>query len=190
MSDKAYLKTPEFRGSYVDFVTARKRKNAKPDETAKYGCVIPLPKTNPAVKAFMAGLKAHAEAAAKAKGIDITKKWKRPWSDGDKVDEGEDSPHNPGMWVLRARSTFQPKIIDKHGAELKTTDDLYSGAWYKVKLTLFAWTHPEGGAGVSVSLENGIKIKDDERFGGGGGGNPADDFADDLDLSGEDDIEL
>lgn len=183
VSDKQFLKTPEFRGSYANLVTARLRKNAKPGEKPKFGIVIVLEKAKPSTKAFMQELKKAAEAAAKAKGIDIAKKWKKPWKDGDAKDEDEEEGSFPGCWVVRANSTFRPHIIDVHGDELQTEDDLYSGAWYKVKISLFAWIHDEGGKGVSASLETGIKTKDDERFGGGGDAKA--DFAEDVGGSSE-----
>jgi hypothetical protein len=54
-------------------------------------------------------------------------------------------------------------------------EELYSGAYYRASIRCFAWEHPTGGKGVSVALDNVMKIKDGEAF--SGKSSASDDFA-------------
>lgn len=199
MPDKMFVKTPVFRGSFVSLVEPRSMKGDDGNETEpKYGLMIPLPRGDKKTKLFIAELeKAIIKAYTDKNGKCPTVKGKdgkiRPNKDKLKhypIRKGEsvgEEGNFDGMWCIRATTKFKPHFIDKTGEKLESEDELYSGAWYRVKLSVWAWAHPTGGKGVSISLETGVKMKDDDRF--GGGGNAAEDFEDELEEGGDEDSE-
>jgi hypothetical protein len=172
------VKTPLFRGSFVNL--AKPRKVSDDSDKEQYSMLIPLPKDKPATKAFIKELLALIQSASDAKhgaGFERKKLKYFPVKDGDGPDY-EDNEQFNGHWLIRCASNFKPSAIDIHGDELLTADELYSGAWYKAKLSVWAWANPKGGKGVSINLDSVIKMKDDTRF--GGGSNASEDFAEDI----------
>lgn len=202
MADRIFVKTPVFRGSFVNLVTARANKGDDGEEgDPKFGLMIVLDRGDSKTKMFINELNAAIIAACKDKfGKAPTRKNKLgktvpnadllkhfPIRKGEGVGDGEQFA---GMWCIRASTRFKPPFIDKTGEKLESEDELYSGAHYRVKVSVWAWDSKKGGKGVSVSLETGVKVKDDDKF--GGGGNAAEDFADDIggsDDAGTDDLE-
>lgn len=182
---KVYLKTPEFRGSFVNLAKPRSQKKEDgTDGDPKYSLAIVLPKDKPSTKAFILQLKkllADTYLAKHGKPINPAARG-YPIKDGASVgDEG----NFEGMWFIRAASNFKPSVCDIHGDKLEGEAELYSGAWYRAKVSAWAWAHATGGKGVSVNIDTAIKTKDDDKF--GGGGDAASDFADDLGESTEED---
>lgn len=170
--------TPMFRGSFVHLVTPRAQSD-EPGAEAKYSLLMPFSKTDKACKQFLADLEKELMRVAVAKhGAEITKKKLKhfPIKDGDETDY--DSLH--GCFTVGASNKFRPGCIepDGHGGHniLTTEQQLYSGAWYRAKVSCYAWFNKKSGKGVSVSLENVIKVKDDDAF--TGRSKAEDDFAD------------
>lgn len=177
-TERPTIKTPEFRGSFVSLVKPRAFEEGK---EPTYQITIVLPKKDPATKKFIAEFLAAVKAASTAAhGVAIEpKKLKHfPIQDGDT----KDIENFVGCYVIRASSRFKPSAVDKTGDKLETEDELYSGAWYRCKISVWGWKHTTGGKGVSVSVDSVLKTRDDDRF--GGGSNAADDFADDLEEGG------
>ncbi len=174
--EKRSLKTPMFRGSFVNLHKPRKRDEASDKE--QYSIMIVLPKAKPSTKDFIAKLqKMITEASAEkhgAPGLPKNKLKHYPIKDGDDMDHEQFHGH----WCINAASNFKVHCVDEHLEDLTTGEELYSGAWYKVKISAWAWTNPKSGKGVSINLESVIKLKDDTRI--GGGSNAKDDFADDA----------
>lgn len=176
-TERKYEKTPTFRGSYVSIIKPRVQKGDDGnDKKPQYSLCIVLPKNDATTKAFIPKLKVLINEAYKAKfGKPINEAHpKYPIKNGDAV--GDDGNFK-GMWFIRTASNFKPDAVDKDGNKLETEDEAYSGAWYRAKISAWAWEHKTG-KGVSINLETVIKIRDDDKF--GGGGNAADDFADEL----------
>jgi hypothetical protein len=183
-NDRKFEKTPTFRGSYVALIKPKVQKGDDgQDKKPQYSMLACFPKNDPTTKAFLPKLKALINEAYKAKfGKPINEAHpKYPIKNGDAI--GDDGAHK-GQWCLNLASNFKPDAVDKDGNKLETEDEAYSGAWYRAKISAWAWDHKVGGKGVSLNLETVIKIKDDEEF--GGGGNAADDFADELGEGGTD----
>lgn len=180
MGERIYVKTPEFRGSFVNLVTARAIKSDDgADSEPKYGLAIVLPTGKASTKAFNVELRKAITAACVDKfGKDIPQAKLKHFPIRDGASVGDNGQFD-GHLFIRASTKFKPSFCDKHGDKLETEEDLYSGAWYKVKVSVWAWEHKTGGRGVSISLETGIKVRDDDKF-GGGGGNAAEDFKEDL----------
>lgn len=149
--------TPEFRGSFVHLLephTIKGVDGAKP----KYQITIPLPKKD----AFWAKLDKLVDETAKAKWGKIPPKMKSPVKDGD--DEGR--PEFAEQFVIQASSNNKPGVVDAALQPIMDANEIYSGAWYRASIRAFAWEHPTGGKGVSIALDNCMKVKDGEAFSG------------------------
>lgn len=184
------LKTPIFRGSYVHLLKPRKNKN-KPGEPGKYQITIVLPKDKPETKKFIKDLEklftqAMIEKLGKAIPFNVVKHY--PVKDGDLPNEdGDTNEAHEGCWVITASNSYKPHVIGLEGQDLFEESEVYSGAWYRATVGVYAWKHESGTKGVSVDLKSVIKIKDDGRF--GGGSNAKEDFADDIQAGGTGDEE-
>lgn len=171
---KPTVKTPVFRGSFVNLIKARAMDE---DSEPKFSMMIVLPKKAPETVKFLKQLEAaiaEASAAKHGKAIPKEKLKHYPVRDGDSM-EGDNFN---GMWCIRASSRFRPNVVDTSGTDLDLEEEVYSGAWYKAKISAWGWDNPKSGKGVSLSLESVLKVKDDKKF--GGGSKAADDFADDI----------
>jgi hypothetical protein len=167
--------TPEFRGSFVHLLEPHAIKVASGEKQpeARYQITIPIPKSSP----FWKKLDALIDDTAKAKWGKIPPKLKTPKKDGDDGDgEGNVRPEFAGTWSIQATSKNKPGIVDANLQPVMSADEIYSGAWYRCSIRAYAWDHPTGGKGVSVALDNVMKVKDDEAF--SGRTNAASDFAD------------
>lgn len=169
------LTTPEFRGSFVNLVKARAIEAGK---EPKFSVMIVLPKGTPETSAFLGKLKKaldDAYAAKHGKLVPSATMKHYPIKDGATIGiEGMEK-----SWCITAANKYKPGAISRAGEKLLSEDELYSGAWYRVSVSAWAWSHATGGKGVSVNLESVLKVKDDARI--GGGSNPDEDFAQFID---------
>lgn len=170
------VKTPLFRGSFV-FLTKPKTVD-KDDGSQKqvYSIFIPLKAGAKSTKAFMAEFDKMVAAVTKEKwGKSIPSKMLKDFP----VKPGDDMENEQfhGHICLNASSNFKPSVVDKHGETLEGEDEAYSGAWYKVKLSAWAWEFKKR-KGISLNIESAILLKDDKRF--GGGSDAKEDFADEV----------
>lgn len=161
------LITPEFRGSFVSLLEPRSIPGSDTSKP-KYQITIVLPKDDK----FWTQLKTVIKTTAEAKWGKIPPKLKNPIKDGD--EEGRDEFADRLM--VQASSIQKPGIVDTNLNPVMDADEIYSGAWYRATVRCFAWDHPTGGKGVSVALDNVMKVKDDESF--SGRAKAEDDFAD------------
>lgn len=175
--NQSKLVTPPTRGS---FVALDKPKRVVGDDSSepRYQMLLALPKDDP----FWKKAEAAVIAAAKAKWGEIPKKFKNPIKDGD--EEGE-YDNLKGCYFINASNTRRPGVIDKNRQPIIDAEELYSGAWYHASVRVYAWQHSTGGKGCSFSLNNVMKVKDDERF--DGGTSAEEDFADLIEDGGDDD---
>lgn len=175
--ERTYIKTPMFRGSFVYLIKARSQERDDGSTSEKFSIFIPLPKAAASTKQCIKELLAAVQAASAEKhGTALTPKQLKsfPIKDGDDMEN--DQFH--GHWCINAAANFKPNVVDINGEELLTENEVYSGAWYKVMLSVWAWTSKKGGKGVSINVHSAVKLKDDDKF--GGGSKAADDFADDI----------
>lgn len=151
--------TPEFRGSFVHLDKPSKMAG-DPDSEPRYQILIALPKDDP----FWDDLEDAIEEAAKAKfGGKVPPKFKSP------VKNGDDEPYDnlKGCYFVNASNSRRPGVVDENLDPIMEGDELYSGAWYRASVNAWAWEHRTGGRGASISLNNVMKIRDDERYDGG-----------------------
>ena len=87
---------------------------------------------------------------------------------------------------MQATSNNKPGIVDAALKPIMDANEIYSGAYYRASIRAYAWEHPTGGKGVSIALDNIMKVKDGEAF--SGRTDASDDFAnfakEDADLLG------
>lgn len=155
---KGTFMSPVFRGSFVTLAKPRAPKTG--DGKPKYGINIVLPKDH----AFWARLDREIEKCALAKWGKIPKKLKTTRKNGDDEEVAEWA----GCYSVPATSIDKPGVVRKaEDGELEEIIDfaeVYSGAWYRCELRCFAYDVE--GKGVSVGLQNVMKVRDDKPFSG------------------------
>ena len=82
--------------------------------------------------------------------------------DGDE----EERPELSGCYSVQATSNNKPGIVDAALNPIMDANEIYSGAYYRASIRAYAWDHPTGGKGVSIALDNVMKVKDGEAFSG------------------------
>ena len=89
---------------------------------------------------------------------------KMPIRDGDKDPAFEEyQESHADMHVMSARTTFKPGVVDKSLEDIIDPGDFYSGCWARASITCFHYD-TAGNKGISFSLNNIQKLKDDEPF--------------------------
>lgn len=114
-------------------------------------------------------LDALSSAIAEAKKQGIVGKWggkepkklDLPLHDGDEKDDEVYAGH---MYV-NAKCNTRPGVVDKNMEPITDEDEVYSGMWAYVSVTLYAYD-VNGNKGIACGLNNVKKFKDDDRLGG------------------------
>ena len=158
------LITPEFRGSFVNLTKPHNMPGETDEDKARYQITIVLPKKDK----FWKTINEQIDATASEKWTKVPKALKRPIKDGDaEDDDGElKYPEFEGCYTLQVSTKRKPGVVDKALQPILNADELYSGAWYRASIKPYAWSHPTGGNGVSFSVDNVMKVKDDTPLGG------------------------
>lgn len=182
------LVTPLFRAAYVCVFAA---KGFKGDATSKpaHSITMLFPKGTD-----FTPLKAQILAVAKEKWGERAEDVLRKQQNSDKrifKDSGEVGAEGfeDGCIHLSARNVQKPGLVGKQagpdGTLIQITDEdiFFSGCYALASIRPFAWEHPKGGKGISLSLNNVQMIATGERL-GGGRTRPSDDFeaSDDDDM--------
>ena len=147
-----------------------------PDDEGVFRTGVLIPKKD---KALISQIE---EAIEEAKEFGKTAKWggkiprnlKVAFQDGDDTDLDK-YPENEGHMLLNARSKKKVGLVDTDRQPILDASEVYSGCWAYVSVTSFAYNNES--KGVSFFLNNIMKARDGERF-GGGGSSPDEDFAD------------
>ncbi len=161
------LVSPKFRGSFVHAFKAQ----AIGKGTPKFSITMILPKGVPASEEFKTKLKRRFEG-------DMMEKFGKilpdealkhyPIKDGDTYvdNDGETRPEYKGAWVIKAANERAPGVMvlqDDNSRIPAEPREIYSGAWYVISITTFAWSN-ENGRGVSVSLSGILKVAEGDKF--------------------------
>lgn len=114
-----------------------------------------------------ADLQLLKDAANKA----MTEKWgaklpkgiRSPFRDGDEKDQ----PEYQGKTFVTFKTSIErkPGVVGPDAQPLDPSQ-MYAGCHARVSFGAFAWEHKTGGVGVSFSLNNVQKMRDDTRFDG------------------------
>lgn len=103
-----------------------------------------------------------------------------PLRDGDEAaDEmeakGKDGSAYRGMMYIKATSKNQPNVFDAMGEDVIDLDEVYSGCYGRVSITL--WPYSKKGTGITIYLNSVKKTEDGEPLGSAGGSH--DEYEDD-----------
>ena len=154
------------RLSYANIWEARQSLEG---DKMQYSCSLLIPKSDvntvQAIKALMAKIEKEA----------TTTKWggKKPATythpllrDGDA--ERADDETYAGCYFMNAKANADhpPKIIDARCNPIMDRDEVYSGCYANVKVSIYAYNNPKGGKGLSAGLVAIQKTKDGARLGG------------------------
>ena len=168
------LITPEFRGSFVTLNKPR----AFGDGNAKYSITILLPEDD----AFWAKLESVIEKCALKRFEKIPPRLKSPIRDGSETEYEDWDGHK----FVQASSEQRPGCVDTDLEDIVERGELYSGAWYRASIRAYAWHYPKmNKKGVSLELDNVMKVRDDEPF--SGKSSAMDDFAGHVDRDDDED---
>ena len=154
------------RLSYANIWEARQSMEG---DKMQYSCCLLIPKTDTATIQRIQKLMAKIESEA------VATKWngKKPASyahpllrDGD-AERPDDSTY-AGCYFMNAKSSADhpPKIIDAACNPVMDRDEVYSGCYANVKVSIYAYNNPKGGKGISAGLVAVQKTKDGARLGG------------------------
>ena len=132
----------------------------------KYMVTILIPKSEKAT------IRAINEAIENCRRKGITSKWggsapkklALPLQDGDEKEKDPDGAF-ADCYYINAKSDTRPGVIDRNRAPLIDEEDFYSGVWSDVSVTFFPYM-VSGKCGIGCALNNLLKFKDDDRFGG------------------------
>lgn len=178
------VKTGVCRLSYPNLFTAKKND----DDKDKYGCVLLIPKTD---KATIAAVNAAVEAVrlddASLKKWDMKaapKTIKSPLRDADAENENEPEKHGEeyaGCYFINASSGQKPGVITRNGTDAIEAQ-VYAGCYVKASLRMYPFNF-KGNKGVSAGLQNILLWSDGVPL--AGRSRAADDFAEDIDETGD-----
>jgi hypothetical protein len=166
--------TPEFRASFVHLARASR---VNEDSEPRYSLLMVLDPEDPDQGPYIDDLEDWIEEVAKEKWGEVPRRLRSPLREGEDI---SDNGEFDGMVCLNLGNTRKPGIVDsdlERIDEMDQDEELYSGAWYRCSIRPYAWEHKTGGKGVTFSLDNVMKVRDDEPLGATA---PAaeDDFAD------------
>lgn len=147
-----------------------------PDEDGVFRTSMLIPKKDKAlVKQIEDAIEEAKEYGKGAKwGGKVPRNLKIAFQDGDDTDLDK-YPENEGHYLLNARSKKKVGLVDLDRQPILDASEVYSGCWAYVSVTSFAYNNES--KGVSFFLNNIMKARDDEAF-GGGSSTPDEDFAD------------
>ena len=82
-------------------------------------------------------------------------------------DEKEDlEGYEPGWHYISVRSNYRPRVVDQNLNEILDPEVIYPGCWCRFHLKAYPWEHPQGGKGVSFSLNSVQFVKNGPRLDG------------------------
>ena len=138
------------------------------DDDKKFSAVLLIPKTDKATIQKFADAKAAALEEGKQRfGTGWGKKGvKYTLRDGDEEADLDANPEYAGHLFVSVSNSRRPGIVDRNVQPILDSTEVYSGCWARVKLEVFPYKHQQGGDGISFSLGNVQKLRDDERFDG------------------------
>ena len=134
-----------------------------PQEEGKFMTNVLIPKDEKeTIEAIKKAIEEAKKAAIVSKwGGKEPKKLDMPLRDGDEKDD----ENYDGMLFVNAKSNTRPGIVDRKKVPIVDEEEVYSGVWAIVSVTFFGYDK-NGNKGVACGLNNIMKFKDDEHFGG------------------------
>lgn len=139
-----------------------KAKSLDPEKDGKYEVTLYIPKTED-ISALRANLERVCKEAFGAKFQSLEKLKHPPIKDGDNKDASDPAY---GHWIIRAKSSKRPGVVDASRARIESKEAIYGGCYGRVNITPGSYSGPTG-FGVTLYLNAVQKVKDGDRFGGG-----------------------
>ena len=159
------------KSAKVKFVTDKVRFSFvnvfEPAETLsglmKYSTMIMIPKTDKEqIAKFNAAFEECKKANAAYFGGSIPKLLKGGLRDGDAE---RDDPNFAGYYFVNALSNEKPGVVDADLMPVMDKSEFYSGCWGRASVTFYAYD-VTGAKGITLGLNNVMKLEDGERLGG------------------------
>ena len=174
----------EFKTSLARLAFAKnlfEARAAQDGGTERFGATLLFPKSDPLTE-----MKTIAEKVARSAWGDKLDQMlkngtlKSPFLDGDgpqAVSKKSGERHNgfAGHTFIRAVAQSKPRVYDRN-VNVAGIDVVYSGCWGYAVLNLFAWFHPQSGAGMSFGISMFQMARDGEKLGDGAGSANPDDY--------------
>ena len=167
-TDEQRFFTPEFTGSFVNLIAPKPQENEDGSpKDPKFCITIVLPVDD----AFWNKLDTYVEKAAIAKFGEVPKRMVLTRHDED-YNNLEKYPEFEGCYTIEAGNTQRrPELLvrDSDGSigDVVNPAEIYAGARYVASVRAGGWVHKKSGKkGVSLYLENVLKVGDGERLGG------------------------
>lgn len=129
----------------------------------KYMTNVLIPKSEKkTVEAIQAAIEAAKKAGIVGKwGGKEPKKLDMPLHDGSEKDDEVYADH----FYVNAKCNTRPGVVDMKRNPIADEEEIYSGVWAYVSVTFYPYD-VNGNKGIACGLNNIMKFKDDERFGG------------------------
>lgn len=199
MSETQFV-TDKYRIAFPNLFEAKAPKSGGRETYSLTILLAPGDSLRPFEKAILRAAKEKFGEVKRAKNgklrVKVGKVWKdlkTPIRDAGEKAETYKGYEEDGHYINVSSGTkvARPPIIDRKRKPIDDEGEIYGGMWGKVLLTAYGWLHPEGGPGVSFSLDAFQKVGDDEPFGRGGVDvDSAFEALDDEDMDDEDELEL
>lgn len=130
----------------------------------KYSVSLIIPKSDKKTVKMIQDAIEQAKQDGKAKfGGKIPANLKLPLRDGD-IERPDDEAY-ADSYFINANSKEQPQIVDKKVQPIVDRNEVYSGCYARVSITLYAF-NSNGNRGIACGLGNIQKVADGEPLGG------------------------
>lgn len=139
----------------------------KPDQDAKYSCVILIPKSDTGtIDKIKAAQRAALEnGKAKTFGGKIPVNWGNTLHDGDEEADLEKNPEYEGHYYMSISAKTRPGVVDQNVQPIIDSTEVYSGCYARVSMNAFPYSN-SGNKGVSFGLNHVQKLADGDPLGG------------------------
>ena len=130
----------------------------------KYSVSLIIPKSDKkTVKAIQDAIEQAKQDGKEKFGGKIPANLKLPLRDGD-IERPDDEAY-VDSYFINANSKEQPQIVDKKVQPIIDSNEVYSGCYARVSITLYAF-NTNGNKGIACGLGNIQKVADGEPLGG------------------------
>ena len=175
--------TGKVRLSYVHLFEQYSINGSEP----KYSMAILIPKKDKdTLKKIKSAQTAAAEAGKEKFNGKVPTNLSTTLRDGDEDQDTVANPEYAGHFYMNVSSKTKPNVVDRDMNAILDSGEVYSGCYARVSLNFFAY-NTAGNKGISAGLNNVQKLADGDPL-GGVGSSAEDDFSDDLDDEGDDDL--
>lgn len=163
MASSPTIITPPAR---LSFPSLDKPRAVNEGDTPKFQATLLFDEKSQATDGFKALQKAYKQVLKEQWPDKTPAKLKQPFLTLDDLDEDKiPDGYEEGHIFLRCSSTIAPGLVDERVQKvLNPQEKFYAGCYVIAAVHAYAWTHPQGGKGVSFGLDHLQFYKDGEPF--------------------------